>query len=56
MFSLSHFVFQHVHVHVLPRKRGDFEKNDSIYDEVSDAFLDESSAIFNTKTNVALLV
>uniref|UniRef100_A0A671T002 Fragile histidine triad diadenosine triphosphatase n=1 Tax=Sinocyclocheilus anshuiensis TaxID=1608454 RepID=A0A671T002_9TELE len=25
---------QHVHVHVLPRKAGDFEKNDSIYDEV----------------------
>ncbi|XP_058844540.1 bis(5'-adenosyl)-triphosphatase-like [Acipenser ruthenus] len=26
---------KHVHVHVLPRKRGDFEKNDSIYDENS---------------------
>uniref|UniRef100_A0A673H512 Bis(5'-adenosyl)-triphosphatase n=1 Tax=Sinocyclocheilus rhinocerous TaxID=307959 RepID=A0A673H512_9TELE len=25
---------KHVHVHVLPRKAGDFEKNDSIYDEV----------------------
>ncbi|KAK6480695.1 bis(5'-adenosyl)-triphosphatase-like [Huso huso] len=25
---------KHVHVHVLPRKRGDFEKNDSIYDEL----------------------
>ncbi|RXN06921.1 bis(5 -adenosyl)-triphosphatase [Labeo rohita] len=24
---------KHVHVHVLPRKTGDFEKNDSIYDE-----------------------
>uniref|UniRef100_A0A8C0KBV2 HIT domain-containing protein n=1 Tax=Canis lupus dingo TaxID=286419 RepID=A0A8C0KBV2_CANLU len=24
----------HVHVHVLPRKAGDFHKNDSIYDEV----------------------
>lgn len=26
---------QHVHVHVLPRKLGDFERNDSVYDEVS---------------------
>uniref|UniRef100_A0A8C2DX87 Bis(5'-adenosyl)-triphosphatase n=2 Tax=Cyprinus carpio TaxID=7962 RepID=A0A8C2DX87_CYPCA len=25
---------KHVHVHVLPRKAGDFDKNDSIYDEV----------------------
>uniref|UniRef100_A0A8C2GEA3 Fragile histidine triad diadenosine triphosphatase n=1 Tax=Cyprinus carpio TaxID=7962 RepID=A0A8C2GEA3_CYPCA len=24
----------HVHVHVLPRKAGDFDKNDSIYDEL----------------------
>ncbi|XP_032724351.1 bis(5'-adenosyl)-triphosphatase isoform X3 [Lontra canadensis] len=24
---------QHVHVHVLPRKAGDFQRNDSIYDE-----------------------
>uniref|UniRef100_A0A3B4GJG5 Bis(5'-adenosyl)-triphosphatase n=1 Tax=Pundamilia nyererei TaxID=303518 RepID=A0A3B4GJG5_9CICH len=25
---------QHVHVHVLPRKAGDFKHNDSIYDEL----------------------
>uniref|UniRef100_A0A8C9YMC1 Bis(5'-adenosyl)-triphosphatase n=1 Tax=Sander lucioperca TaxID=283035 RepID=A0A8C9YMC1_SANLU len=25
---------QHVHVHVLPRKAGDFERNDSIYNEL----------------------
>ncbi|XP_052466577.1 bis(5'-adenosyl)-triphosphatase-like [Carassius gibelio] len=25
---------KHVHVHVLPRKAGEFKKNDSIYDEV----------------------
>ncbi|XP_076123618.1 bis(5'-adenosyl)-triphosphatase-like [Alosa pseudoharengus] len=24
---------KHVHVHVLPRKTGDFERNDSVYDE-----------------------
>uniref|UniRef100_A0A9J8C1R2 Bis(5'-adenosyl)-triphosphatase n=1 Tax=Cyprinus carpio carpio TaxID=630221 RepID=A0A9J8C1R2_CYPCA len=26
--------YTHVHVHVLPRKAGDFDKNDSIYDEL----------------------
>ncbi|XP_063113234.1 bis(5'-adenosyl)-triphosphatase isoform X1 [Cavia porcellus] len=25
---------KHVHVHILPRKAGDFHKNDSIYDEL----------------------
>ncbi|XP_076845313.1 bis(5'-adenosyl)-triphosphatase isoform X2 [Brachyhypopomus gauderio] len=25
---------KHLHVHVLPRKAGDFERNDSIYDEL----------------------
>ncbi|XP_063072411.1 bis(5'-adenosyl)-triphosphatase [Engraulis encrasicolus] len=25
---------KHVHVHILPRKAGDFEKNDSVYDEL----------------------
>ncbi|XP_077429581.1 bis(5'-adenosyl)-triphosphatase isoform X1 [Vanacampus margaritifer] len=25
---------KHVHVHVLPRKAGDFERNDSVYDEL----------------------
>lgn len=24
----------HVHIHILPRKKGDFEKNDEIYDEL----------------------
>lgn len=27
----------HVHVHVLPRKSGDFEKNDEIYDVIDDS-------------------
>ena len=26
--------FQHVHVHVLPRKTGDFERPDDIYDHI----------------------
>ncbi|KAI5937218.1 Bis(5'-adenosyl)-triphosphatase [Manis javanica] len=25
---------KHVHIHVLPRKAGDFQRNDSIYDEL----------------------
>lgn len=29
----------HVHVHILPRRRGDFEENDEIYDAVSDLIL-----------------
>ncbi|KAG2614613.1 hypothetical protein PVAP13_3NG006576 [Panicum virgatum] len=24
----------HVHIHVIPRKKGDFEKNDEIYDAI----------------------
>ncbi len=27
----------HVHIHVLPRRVGDFEKNDEIYDAIDDA-------------------
>ena len=27
----------HVHIHVLPRRRGDFEKNDDVYDAIDDA-------------------
>lgn len=26
----------HVHVHILPRKEGDFERNDDVYDELQD--------------------
>ncbi|KAF4024026.1 hypothetical protein G4228_015913 [Cervus hanglu yarkandensis] len=25
---------KHVHIHILPRKAGDFDRNDSIYDEL----------------------
>lgn len=38
MFSFL-LCFQHVHVHILPRKAGDFHRNDSIYDEVSPSFV-----------------
>jgi bis(5'-adenosyl)-triphosphatase len=27
----------HVHVHVLPRKPGDFKNNDDVYDAIDDA-------------------
>lgn len=36
-FALLHSVilFKHVHVHILPRKPGDFEVNDEIYDRLA---------------------
>ena len=27
----------HVHVHILPRRPGDFEKNDDVYDAIDDS-------------------
>ncbi|KAL7408290.1 hypothetical protein ABVT39_021134 [Epinephelus coioides] len=33
---------KHVHVHVLPRKAGDFERNDSVYDEQHTLLADKS--------------
>ncbi|XP_075794571.1 bis(5'-adenosyl)-triphosphatase isoform X3 [Pelodiscus sinensis] len=32
--NCAHSEDQHVHVHVLPRKVGDFSRNDSVYDEL----------------------
>ena len=34
----------HVHVHILPRKKGDFEKNDEIYDAIDAAEADMGAA------------
>lgn len=31
--------FQHVHVHILPRRPGDFEENNQIYQEVGLFFI-----------------
>lgn len=28
-------VFQHVHCHILPRRKGDFPRNDDIYDKLA---------------------
>ena len=30
----------HVHIHVLPRKKGDFERNDEVYDAIDAASKD----------------
>lgn len=30
----------HVHVHVLPRRSGDFQKNDDVYDAIDNASTD----------------
>jgi len=35
----------HVHVHVLPRRPGDFEKNDEIYDAIDQASADATAAL-----------
>ena len=32
--SAYKLILQHVHVHILPRKPGDFQQNDDIYDKV----------------------
>ena len=34
----------HVHVHVLPRRLGDFERNDQVYDELDAAAKDAADA------------
>mmetsp|Transcript_15180 Transcript_15180/g.26019 ORF Transcript_15180/g.26019 Transcript_15180/m.26019 type:complete len:156 (+) Transcript_15180:20-487(+) len=35
----------HVHVHVLPRRPADFEKNDQVYDKIEDASKEMSKAL-----------
>ena len=37
---------EHVHVHVIPRKTGDFERNDDIYDEVISQIVNLISSIY----------
>ena len=36
----------HVHIHILPRRKGDFEKNDEVYDAI-DANSKEDAATRN---------
>ena len=33
----------HVHIHILPRKAGDFEKNDEVYEAIDEASKDMRS-------------
>lgn len=35
----------HVHVHVLPRRKGDFEENDQVYDAIDAASQDQAAAL-----------
>ena len=42
----------HVHIHILPRKVGDFEKNDEIYDAVS--YISEKSCYWIIPLNLEL--
>lgn len=46
----------HVHVHILPRKQGDFEKNDEVYDAIDEASksVAAASGIINTAEKLDL--
>ncbi|XP_074169299.1 bis(5'-adenosyl)-triphosphatase isoform X2 [Rhinolophus sinicus] len=46
---------KHVHVHVLPRKVGDFHRNDSIYDELQkhDKEEEDSPALWRSEEDMA---
>lgn len=37
-----HIYFQHVHVHILPRKPGDFARNDDVYEKLAKHDRDEN--------------
>lgn len=40
---LFSFFFQHVHVHILPRKVSDFKRNDDIYEKLASHDKDHSN-------------
>ncbi|XP_045688258.1 bis(5'-adenosyl)-triphosphatase isoform X1 [Phyllostomus hastatus] len=46
---------KHVHIHVLPRKAGDFHRNDSIYDELQkhDKEEEDSPALWRSEEEMA---
>ncbi|XP_032774180.1 bis(5'-adenosyl)-triphosphatase [Rattus rattus] len=46
---------KHVHVHVLPRKSGDFRRNDNIYDELQkhDREEEDSPAFWRSEEEMA---
>ncbi|KAM8867638.1 bis(5'-adenosyl)-triphosphatase isoform 1-T1 [Synchiropus picturatus] len=46
---------KHVHVHVLPRKTGDFEKNDSVYNELQqhDRAQEDDASLWRSEEEMA---
>ncbi|XP_070311883.1 bis(5'-adenosyl)-triphosphatase isoform X4 [Odocoileus virginianus] len=46
---------KHVHIHILPRKAGDFDRNDSIYDELQkhDREDQDSPALWRSEEEMA---
>ncbi len=38
----------HVHIHILPRRKGDFEKNDEVYDSIDEAAKDMRRCCLHT--------
>ncbi|XP_060540199.1 bis(5'-adenosyl)-triphosphatase isoform X1 [Pantherophis guttatus] len=54
--GVLHPAFQHVHIHVLPRKPGDFDRNDNIYDELQrhDKEAEDSPSKWRTEEEMAI--
>lgn len=42
-------LFQHVHVHILPRREGDFPRNDDIYMKLAKHDTEENQNPFRTE-------
>lgn len=42
---------EHVHVHLLPRKKGDFERNDDVYKALEEHDKQEAGTLINLRTN-----
>mmetsp|Transcript_26357 Transcript_26357/g.67191 ORF Transcript_26357/g.67191 Transcript_26357/m.67191 type:complete len:153 (+) Transcript_26357:678-1136(+) len=43
----------HVHVHILPRKQGDFERNDDVYDEIDRKRIDNDERTDRSERDMA---
>ncbi|XP_045145881.1 bis(5'-adenosyl)-triphosphatase isoform X2 [Echinops telfairi] len=44
---------KHVHVHILPRKTGDFSRNDSVYDELQKHDKEDCAATWRSEEEMA---
>ncbi|XP_075369946.1 bis(5'-adenosyl)-triphosphatase isoform X4 [Mycteria americana] len=51
--SSVRFKGQHVHVHVLPRRAGDFSRNDDVYEELQQHDKEDSSDKWRTEEEMA---